>query len=390
MAIVAGGTSRFGVRNLTWRELLQEAAAATFDAESRILPKEIDTLVVGAAEPERFAFQSYVAPLAAETLGMTPKMLLRTELACASGQMALRTAWAHIASGLCDVALVAGVEKMNLPNMAETQASMACVLDREWEGLHGASAPPFFAMCAQRHMHSYGTTVEQMAKVVEKNHHYSTFNPTAHFTKEVPMDKVLRSPMVAPPLRLFDCSGITDGAAIAILAREAIVPDLTDTPLWVHGWGQANQGFRTGAIGDLASWPAMSLAAREAYRNARVSPKDLDVVELHDCFSISEIIAYEQLGFTPEGKGGAFIDEGQSYIGGSTPINTRGGLLGCGHPLGATGVAQVVELFRTLRSEVPPQRQVSGATLAMAHNLSGNANTHSIGIYGLDKPGTAA
>ena len=386
VAIVGGGTSRFGVRNLTWRELVQEAGGRTFAELDTILPKEIDTLVVGASQPERFAFQSYVAPLVAETLGMTPKNLLRTELACASGQMALRTAWSFIASGLTDLALVVGVEKMNLPNMAESQSSMACVLDREWDGVHGGTAPPFFAMCAQRHMHDHGTTVEQMAAVVEKNHHYSVYNDSAHFQKEVPRDKVLRSPMVAPPLRLFDCSGITDGAAIAVLASAEVAKGLTDTPMWVHSWGQDNSGNRTGALGDLAAWRSMRRASREAYRLAHIEPKDLDVAEIHDCFSISEIIGYEQLGFCDEGKGGRFIDDGQSLIGGTIPINTRGGLLGCGHPLGATGIAQVVELHRTFKSAVPPQRQVAGAELAMAHNLSGPANVHSVGIYGVDPP----
>lgn len=383
VAIVACGLAPFGVRKANWRELVQEASKAVFDDVQNLDKKDIDSLFVGAAMPERFAFQSHVAPLVAEQVGIVPhKVVTRTELACSSGQSAVRTAWASIVTGLSDIALCLGVEKMNMPNMLETQTSMACVLEREWDGVQGASAPPFFAMCAQRHMHEYGTTVEQMAMVSEKNHHFSTTNPYAQFQKEIPAEKVLGSPMIAPPLRLFDCSGITDGAAAVILTSEERAKEFTDVPTYIIGSGQCSMASNLANYKSLSTWHPMKIAAKEAYRSAKIGPMDLDFAEVHDCFTISEIIEYEDAGFCEKGEGGKFIEEGQSNIGGKMPINTRGGLLGTGHPLGATGIGQIVEVMQQFRSTVPKERLVDGAEMAMTHNLSGAANVHSILVFG--------
>ncbi|MCJ2670475.1 MAG: 3-ketoacyl-CoA thiolase [Candidatus Thermoplasmatota archaeon] len=383
VAVVACGLAPFGVRKANWRELVQEASKAVFDDVQNLDKKDIDSLFVGAAMPERFAFQSHVAPLVAEQVGIVPhKVVTRTELACSSGQSAVRTAWASIVTGLSDIALCLGVEKMNMPNMLETQTSMACVLEREWDGVQGASAPPFFAMCAQRHMHEYGTTVEQMAMVSEKNHHFSTTNPYAQFQKEIPAEKVLGSPMIAPPLRLFDCSGITDGAAAVILTSEERAKEFTDVPTYIIGSGQCSMASNLANYKSLSTWHPLKIAAKEAYRSAKIGPMDLDFAELHDCFTISEIIEYEDVGFCEKGEGGKFIEEGQSNIGGKMPVNTRGGLLGTGHPLGATGIGQIVEVMQQFRSTVPKERLVDGAEMAMAHNLSGAANVHSILVFG--------
>ncbi len=383
VAVVACGLAPFGVRKANWRELVQEASKAVFDDVQNLDKKDIDSLFVGAAMPERFGFQSHVAPLVAEQVGIVQhKVVTRTELACSSGQSAVRTAWASIVTGLSDIALCLGVEKMNMPNMLETQTSMACVLEREWDGVQGASAPPFFAMCAQRHMHEYGTTVEQMAMVSEKNHHFSTTNPYAQFQKEIPAEKVLGSPMIAPPLRLFDCSGITDGAAAVILTSEERAKEFTDVPTYIIGSGQCSMASNLANYKSLSTWHPLKIAAKEAYRSAKIGPMDLDFAEVHDCFTISEIIEYEDAGFCEKGEGGKFIEEGQSNIGGKMPINTRGGLLGTGHPLGATGIGQIVEIMQQFRSTVPKERLVDGAEMAMAHNLSGAANVHSILVFG--------
>ncbi len=367
---------KWGVRSATLKELAQEAGKALFDDVSNIPRREVDSLFVGSALAERLAFQSYVAPLVAEQLGVNPtRMLARTELACVSGQSALKMAYMAIATGLSDVALVVGLEKMNTPDMAETQTSMACVLDREWEGVNGMTAPPYFAMVAQRHMHEYGTTQEQLAMVSVKNHRFSATNPFAHFPKEVSMEHVLTSFMIAPPLRLLDCSGITDGAAAVLLAHGDRARTLTDTPVYVEGLGQAANGNLTVNLPSLTSWPAMRKAVGDALKMAGVAVGDLDLAEVHDCFTISEIIEYEELGLCEKGQGGRFIEDGQSEIGGTLPINTRGGLLGCGHPLGATGVAQVVEVVQQFKAQVPRERYVGGEW-ALCHNLSGNANNH--------------
>lgn len=382
VAIVGGGATRCGKREAGWRDLVQEAGKNLFDNVHNISPKDVDSLFVGAAGPERFAFQTHVAPLVAEYLGITPrKVLARTELMCASGQAAIRYAYACVASGLSDIAVAFGVEKMNMPNMAEAHTNMSCVLDREWDGVNALSAPPFFALTAQRHMYEFGTTEEQMAKVCVKNHHYSALNPLAHFPKEVTVEDVMKSLMVAPPLKLLDCSGITDGAAGVVLVPAEEAKKYTDAPMYIIGSGQANVGNSINSLANLTEWVPLKMAAQEALQSANISLADIDIAELHDCFTISEIMEYEAFGWCEKGKGGKFIEEGQSYIGGKIAANPRGGLIGCGHPLGATGILQAFDILQQFRGEVPKGRLVEGAEVAVAHNLSGPANVHSILVY---------
>jgi len=353
-----------------------------FDNVDNVSPKDVEALLVGAAQPERFAFQVHVAPMVAEHLGITPrKVIATTELMCASGQAAIRYAAACIASGLANVAVAFGVEKMFVPDMAEAQTNMTCVLDREWDGINAMSAPPFFAMSAQRHMYEFGTTKEQMALFSVKNHHYSTMNPIAQFQKEVTVEKVLQSPMIAPPLNLYDCSGITDGAAGVVLVPEEDAKRYTDTPLYITGSAQASIGNAINNLASISEWVPLKIAAREAFRTAGVTLDDVDFAELHDCFTISEIMEYEAFGWCEKGKGGKFIEEGGPYIGGKIAVNPRGGLLGSGHPLGATAILQSIDVLQQFRGEVPNGRYVKGAETAVIHNLSGPANVHSLMVY---------
>ncbi len=383
VCLVGGATTKFGVRAATWAELAQEAGEALFRAVPTLTTADVDSLFVGAAEPERFAFQSHVAPFAAEQMGLAPRRVVqRTELACASGQSAIRSAYAAIASGLSDVAVAVGVEKMNLPSMAEANASMACVMDRAWDGAHGATAPPFFAMVAQRHMLEYGTTEEALAAVSEKNHRFANANPNAQFAeKTFDRAKLGRLPLVAPPLRLGDCSSMTDGGAAVVLVAEELAKKYTDHPVHVRGTGQYADFHNLANAGSLTDWVGLRHAAHEAFRSAGIGPKDLDFAEVHDCFTISEIVEYEALGLCPPGEGGQFVLDGRSSIGGDLAVNTRGGLLGCGHPLGATGIAQAVEVADQFAHRVPAARQVPDPEWALVHNLSGSANVHSVMIY---------
>ncbi|MDX1534093.1 MAG: beta-ketoacyl synthase N-terminal-like domain-containing protein, partial [Thermoplasmata archaeon] len=317
VAVVGTGLTHWGVRKATYKELAQEAGKDLFDDVDNLPRSEVDSLFVGSALSDRLAFQSYVAPMVAEQLGIYPtRMLARTELACVSGQAAIKMAYMAIATGLSDVAAVVGVEKMNLPDMAETQASMAAVLDREWEGVAGMTAPPYFAMVAQRHMHEYGTTLEQLGLVSVKNHRFSATNPYAHFPKEVSLERVLNAPMVSTPLRLLDCSGITDGAAAVLLTAEDRARELTDTPVTIEGVGQAAIGNLTVNLPSLTEWPHMRRAVGDALDMAGATIGDMDMAEVHDCFTISEIIEYEELGLAKKGEGGRFVEEGQSDIGG--------------------------------------------------------------------------
>ena len=383
VAVVGGGLARFGVRAATWPELVQEAGQALFASVPALDAAAVDSLFVGAAEPERFAFQSHAAPLAAEQLGITPNRIIqRTELACASGQSAIRSAYAAIASGLSDVAVALGVEKMNLPSMAEANSAMGCVMDRPWDGPSGATAPPFFAMVAQRHMFEHGTTLDQLTRVSEKNHRFANANPTAQFyEKTFPREKLERLPVVAPPLRLGDCSSMTDGAGAVLLVAEEFARRYADTFAWVRGSGQYSDFHNLANAGSLTDWHGLTLASRTALQAAGIGPNQLDFAEVHDCFSISEIVEYEAIGLCPKGEGGRFIEEGRSDIGGDIVVNPRGGLLGCGHPLGATGIAQAVEVVNQFQAKTPPARAVPDPNWALVHNLSGSANVHSVMVY---------
>jgi acetyl-CoA C-acetyltransferase len=383
VAVVGGGLTRFGVRSSTWAELAQEAGEVLFQAIPTLEASAVDSLFVGAAEPERFAFQSHVAPLVAEQMGLAPtRIVQRNELACASGQSAIRSAYAAIRAGLSDVAVAVGVEKMNLPSMAEANSAMACVLDRPWDAAHGLTAPPFFAMVAQRHMLEHGTTEDQLAAVSEKNHRFANSNPVAQFyEKKFDHEKLLRLPLVAPPLRLGDCSSMTDGAGAVLLVAEDRVRDFTDTPAWIRGTGQYADFHNLANMPSLTDWTGLTRASREAFRSAGIERSDLDFAELHDCFTISELIEYEAIGLCPPGAGGQYAAEGRSDLGGEVVVNPRGGLLGCGHPLGATGIAQAVEVSRQFAQQVEPARQVPDPEWAMVHNLSGSANVHSVMIY---------
>ncbi|HTT72576.1 MAG TPA: beta-ketoacyl synthase N-terminal-like domain-containing protein [Thermoplasmata archaeon] len=383
VALVGGVTTPFGVRPTTWAEMAQEVGGALFRAIPELRAPDVDSLFVGAAEPERFAFQSHSAPFAAEQMGLTPhRIVQRTELACASGQSAIRSAYAAIAAGLSDIAVAVGVEKMNLPSMAEANSAMGCVMDRAWDGPHGATAPPFFAMVAQRHMLEFGTTEEQLAAVSEKNHRFANANPNAQFaSKTFPRDKLLRLPIVAPPLRLGDCSSMTDGAAAVLLVAEEHARRFTDRPAWIRGSGQYAGFHNLANAGSLTEWTGLTIAARTALGQAGIGAKQLDLAELHDCFTISEIVEYEAIGLCGPGEGGRFAADGRGELGGDVAVNTRGGLLGCGHPLGATGIAQAVEVHQQFTATVPAARQVPDPEWALVHNLSGSANVHSLMVY---------
>jgi acetyl-CoA C-acetyltransferase len=382
VALVGAGVAKFGVRKASYRDLIWEAGKACLDSVPAINPADLDGLVVGSVMPERTAFQSHIASLAAEALGIRPRTLsARTEHMCASGTVGLRYAYAFIAAGLADLVMVLGVEKLNQPTGEEAILNMGTGVDREWEAAFGLTAPPCFALAAQAHMAKYGTTEEQLALVGVKNHTHAAKNPTAHFQKGATLDQVLCSRMISTPLRLFMCSPITDGAAAVILTSEDRARDLTETPIWIRGTGQALDGFQlTSLPDDYSHWPALKRAADSAYRMARVSATDVDVAEVHDCFSIAELIAYEELGFCAKGEAGAFVEAGQSDYGGDVVVNPRGGLIGCGHPLGATGVAQAVEIFAQLRGEAGA-RQVPEAAIGLTHNNSGMGE-HVIMIYG--------
>jgi acetyl-CoA C-acetyltransferase len=382
VALVAAGITRWGKRQATFRDLVAEAGKATFDSNTNIKPADLKSFIISTVYPERSAYQGHPAPLAAEWCGVKPNEFhCRVENQCGSGTTAIRTAYAAIKAGLTRMVMIVGVEKMMIPSHQEIFLNAMAGGDREWEACFGVTPPPLFAMVAQAHMKRYGTTEEQLAMVAAKNHNHSVNNPNAHHQKGATVDQIMGSRPVANPLKLFDCTTNTDGAAGVIVAAEELAKDLCDKPVYILGTAQINDGYPWANYHkDWSSWPALKEAADKAYAMAGITPTDVDVAELHDCFSISEILEYEELGFCPKGEGGRFVQDGLSDHGGQVVVNPGGGLLACGHPFGATGIRQSHEVFIHLRGEAG-KRQVADARIALTHNLSGLGEHHLL-IYG--------
>lgn len=364
--VVGIGHGKFGRREVTVQELAFEPFREALE-DSGLHQKDLDALIVGSS-PE-YHRQRSLSGVVAEYLGMNPKPTFLVEAACASSSAALATADAYIRAGIYDTVGVLGVQKMLELSTPEILALMGRVGDVQWESGFGTTFPGYYAMFAHRHMYEYGTTREQMAAVAVKNHHYGAKNPNAMFQKEITAEKALGSRMVATPLSLYDCCANADGAACMIVTNEENAKK-TDTPVWMAGLGSATAPMSVLRREKLSEIPSAIEAARNAYKMAGIGPKDVDVADVHDCFTIAEILAYEDLGFSEKGGGGKMIEEGETYIGGRIPVNVDGGLKSKGHPVGATGVSMAVEAVKQLRGEAG-ERQVDGAEVALMHNVGG-------------------
>jgi acetyl-CoA C-acetyltransferase len=342
-----------------YREAVQDAA---------LDPAEIQASVIGAV-PE-YHKQRSVGGVVQEYLNLNPRPTWLTEVACASGSAAIRTAWMAIRSGMHEVVVVIGCQKMTELTTAEILALMGRVGDVQWESVFGTTFPGYYAMFAQRRRHEFGTTDEQLAQVAIKNHYYGARNDKALFRKEITLEKALASDPVASPLRVYDCCANADGAACVILAAEKRAREITDKVVWLDGLGCASASMSVLRRPDLTGLPSSVDASRQAYAMAGITPRDVKVADVHDCFTVAELMAYEDLGFCDRGEGGAFIAERQSYIGGATPVNVDGGLKAKGHPIGATGVSMTYEIVKQLRGECG-ERQVPGADVGLTHNVGG-------------------
>jgi acetyl-CoA C-acetyltransferase len=381
VSVVSVGMSKFGKRDGVYaRELFAEAAKEAFDRCPKLDPKkDIQALIVGHMG-ESFEHQGHTGPTLAEWVGLTPKAAIRTEAACSSSGVALRIGVFAVLSGLYDVVLVGGAEKMTHRTTAETTEYLAMASDYPFEQWNGATFPSLYALMATAHMHRYGTTEEQFAMVAVKNHKHASLNPKAHMQKEITLEQALTSRVIAWPLKLFDCSLITDGGSCVILTKPDLARRFTDTPVNIVGSGQASDTIGLHGREDLTTIKAAKLAADEAYRMADIKPLDVDVAEVHDCFTIAEIIAYENLGFCESGRGGKLVQEGVTKLGGRLPVNTSGGLKAKGHPVGATGTAQAGEIFLQLTGQAG-KRQVDGAEIGVAHNVGGSGATATVHLF---------
>jgi len=381
VAIIGVGQSTFGeLWNVSFRDIFLSAGVEALE-DSGLEGKEVEALFVGNMSGGRYLAQEHIAALIADYAGLSELNVpaTRVEAADASGGLALRQAYMAVASGMHDIVIAGGAEKVTDVGAEMAMDILSSSADREWEGFVGASLPPLFAMIARMHMEKFGTTSEDLAMISSKNHRNAVFNPKAQFKREISVDTALNSPFVAEPLRLFDCAPISDGAAAVILADFETAKKYTDTPVFIPACSQASDYLAVQSRKDFLTMASVVHASRNAYQQADVEARDLDVFEVHDSFTIAELIAYEDLGLVKKGEGSKLIREGEVELDGSLPVNPSGGLKACGHAIGATGIRQAVEITLQLRGDAG-KRQVD-AEKGLALNIGGTGATAVVTIF---------
>jgi len=377
-----------GVGMTKWGELWEKSLRTIF-TETALLALEdagvdkFDSLFVGCMSSGLFVGQEHLASLLADDLGRIPVPAARVESACASGGLALRQGFIEVASGASDVVLVGGVEKMTDVTGCEATYALGTAADQEYEGYHGLTFPGLYAMMAVAHMHHYGTTREQLAMVAVKNHDNGSKNPLAQFPFKVTVDGVLNSVLVADPLRILDCSPITDGAAAVVLCPAEMARKMKKPAIRITGSGQATDTIALSSRRDLAWLESTHLAAGKALAMAKRKIEDIHLFEVHDCFTIAEIMVTEALGLVKKGQGGKAVEDGLTARGGRFPVNPSGGLKAKGHPVGATGVAQAVEVVKQLRGEAG-DRQIKGAKRGLTQNMGGTGGSSVVHVFEAD------
>jgi len=376
--------TKFGKHDgLLTRELFAEAASEAFSRCPKLEPKQdIKAMFIGHMG-EAYEHQGHTGSTLADWAGLSGIAATRTEAACGSSGVALRSGIYAVLSGLADVVIVGGVEKMTHRTTAEVTEYLAMASDYPFEQFHGITFPGLYALMANAHMATYGTTEEQIGMVAVKNHYHGSLNPKAHMQKEVPLQNVLASKYVAWPLKLYDCSLITDGASCIILTKPELAKKYTDQPVHIVGSGQASDTIGLYERQTLTSLHSAKLAVKEAYTMANITPNQVNLAEVHDCFTIAEIIHYEDLGFCAVGQGGKLVESGATRLGGNIPVNTSGGLKSKGHPVGATGTAQAYEMYLQLTGQAD-RRQVKDAEIGLTQNIGGSGATAAIHIYRRD------
>jgi acetyl-CoA C-acetyltransferase len=379
VAVIGVGVTKFGKHERTSAELFASAAVDAL-ADAEIEPRAVQSLYYGNVVGSETEKQLHMGPQAASVLGVPTIPTTRFEAACASSHAAFRHAVMEIASGVSDVVLVGGAERVLNVTTEESTEYFAYASDAMWEQTLGLTFPGVFALVARAHMAKHGTTAEQMAAVAVKNHRHGVLNPKAQFQKEITIEQVMKSPLIADPLRLYDCCPFTDGGAAVVLASEEVART-RKRAVWVLASAAASDHMLLHDKRDLSRVPVTERAAAAAYRQAGKTPADVDVVELHDCFTIAEIVATEGLGLFEPGTGGIAAEKGWTSLGGKVPVNPSGGLKAKGHPIGATGASQVAEIVTQLRGEAGP-RQVDGASTGLVHTLGGNTATVLVSLLG--------
>jgi acetyl-CoA C-acetyltransferase len=379
VCIVGTGTTPFG-------ELDAGVKALGIDAVSQALRScavrrdDVDVLFLGNFVAGMLEGQEALAPLIADSVGLSGIPAMKTEGACASSGIAFRQGYQAVRTGVHDVVVIAGVESMTDADTPEFTRALGSAADRETDGATGLTFPGFYGLLMNRYCYEHDATREQFAAVSVKNRRNGVANPRARFRETITVEDVVDSALVADPLRLYDCCPAADGAAALVLAAADVADTLTDAPIPVLGSGHATGRSAAHRYDDLTTLEATSIAAESAYEQGRVGPEDVDVVELHDCFSAAEIGDSEDLGFFEKGEGARAVAEGRTAVDGEVPINPSGGLLAKGHPVGATGIGQLYELCAQLRGD--HENQVEGAEIGLAHNLGGSGAVSTVTILG--------
>jgi len=368
VAVIGVGMTKFGeLWGKSIKDIFVEAALTAIEDAG---VDHIDSMYVGAMSPGLFVGQEHLGAVMADYLGVTPVPATRVESACASGGASFRQAFLEVASGASEIVLAGGVEKMT--DGADVTDALATAADQEYEVYQGITFPGLYALIARAHMQRYGTTREQLAAVAVKNHRNGSKNPNAQFRSEVTLEQVMKSTMVADPLRLLDCSPVSDGGAAVIVASTDVAKKLNKNPIRVIASTQASDTIALHSRADVTILNSVVKAAQKAYKMADVKPNDINLVEVHDCFTIAEIVVSEDLGFFEKGKGGEAVEKGWTSIEcNKIPFNTSGGLKSKGHPVGATGIAQIIEVYEQLSGSAGT-RQVKNAHIGMAQNMGGS------------------
>ena len=386
VAMVGAGQTKFGNHPLGLKGMWSEAVEKAFSSvDNDCSPSMVEEAFIGS-----IAFGGSqlgnTAALLTEHSGMDGVSVRRVENACASSGFALRDAWMTIKSGQADIVVAGGIEKMNDLSAERKRYWLGVSGDTEWERLAGLTFPGTYALTARRYFHEFESTHDDLVHVSVKNHMHGFDNEMAHLRKDVSFDKARSGAMVADPLTLYDCCPTSDGASAVILVADHLAHQFTDTPIWVKGSGAGSDKLALHDRPSLTQLRATQLASQKAYSLANLQPNQIDLAEVHDCFTIAEVLATEDLGFAKRGEGGIFARNGQGRRNeGDVTVNASGGLKSKGHPLGATGTGQAVEVFKQLRHQVEPTRQVRDAEIGLTHNVGGSGATCAVHIFGRER-----
>lgn len=380
VCVIGAGSTKYGRFDMAARELLTDACAAAL-LDSKVDPAGVEGNFIGNA----FSIaekQGHLGPLVMTSLGIPEAPAYTIETACASGGSAFREAYVNVAGGFADVMLASGVERVSHLDTITATSYFAYGSDYTYEGANGCSFPGLYAAMARTYFQKFGATEEDLAAIAVKNHENGALNPKAHIQKRITIDDVMKSMMVASPLKLYDACPFSDGAAAVVVATEEVAKGLGVEPLYVLGSARAGSIAALHERADMASIPSSTIAGQKAMKQAKVTPKDVNVLEVHDCFTIAEAMALEDLGFVKRGAGAKTAKEGITRRDGAIPTNPSGGLKSKGHPVGATGIGQIVELRDQLLGRAGP-RQVKNARIGLAHNVGATGGSCAVHVLGV-------